>query len=62
MTKCIENAIVIGATGSVGRELIRQLSQNETCKNITVVVRRRDQELDIDSPKYNNWYWKIFYY
>ena len=45
MTKCIENAIVIGATGLVGRELIRQLSQNDTCKNITAVVRRRDEEL-----------------
>jgi Semialdehyde dehydrogenase, NAD binding domain. len=36
MTKSIENAIVIGATGLVGRELVRQLSQNARCKNITL--------------------------
>ncbi len=46
MTKSIENAIVIGATGLVGRELVRQLSQNTGCKNITAVVRQRDHELN----------------
>ncbi|WP_180165373.1 nucleoside-diphosphate sugar epimerase [Acinetobacter sp. YH12049] len=46
MTKSIENAIVIGATGLVGRELVRQLSQNARCKNITAVVRQRDHELN----------------
>ncbi|OTG82638.1 nucleoside-diphosphate sugar epimerase [Acinetobacter sp. ANC 5054] len=46
MTKSIENAIVIGATGLVGRELVRQLSLNQGCKNITAVVRRRDSELN----------------
>ena len=46
MTKCIENAIVIGATGLVGRELVRQLSLNQECKNITAVVRQRDSELN----------------
>ncbi|MGE8540332.1 NAD(P)H-binding protein [Acinetobacter sp. ANC 3813] len=46
MTKTIENAIVIGATGLVGRELIRQLSQNAQCANITAVVRQRDEEFN----------------
>jgi len=46
MIKFIENAIVIGATGLVGRELVRQLSQNEDCVNITAVVRKRDEEFN----------------
>lgn len=46
MINSIENAIVIGATGLVGRELIRQLSQNEYCANITAVVRKRDNEFN----------------
>ena len=46
MIKSIENVIVIGATGLVGRTLIRQLSQNEKCANITAVVRKRDEELN----------------
>ncbi|WP_353140626.1 NAD(P)H-binding protein [Acinetobacter pragensis] len=46
MINSIGNAIVIGATGLVGRELIRQLSQNEYCANITAVVRKRDNEFN----------------
>lgn len=46
MIKSIENAIVIGATGLVGRELIRQLSQNANCANITAVVRQRNEEFN----------------
>mgnify|MGYP000022262757 FL=1 len=46
MIKSIENAIVIGATGLVGRELVRQLSRNENCANITAVVRKRDDEFN----------------
>ncbi|RKG34090.1 NAD(P)H-binding protein [Acinetobacter tianfuensis] len=46
MSNSIDNAIVIGATGLVGRKLIQQLSQASDCRNITAVVRKRDPELD----------------
>ncbi len=46
MSKSIDNAIVIGATGLVGRELVRALSQNQYCQNITAVVRKRDEEFN----------------
>jgi len=45
MTKSIKSAIVIGATGLVGRELLNQLNRIESCEKITAVVRREDSEL-----------------
>ena len=45
MTKSIKSAIVIGATGLVGRELLKQLSLIESCQKITAVVRHEDQQL-----------------
>ncbi|OTG82880.1 NAD(P)H-binding protein [Acinetobacter sp. ANC 4648] len=47
MTKLIKSAIVIGATGLVGRELVKQLNSNPECERITVIVRREDQAFDI---------------
>ncbi|OTG65097.1 nucleoside-diphosphate sugar epimerase [Acinetobacter silvestris] len=43
MAKLIRSAIVIGATGLVGRELVKQLNSNVGCERITVVVRHEDQ-------------------
>ena len=45
MTKSIKSAIVIGATGLVGRELLKQLNQIESCEKITAIVRHEDVEL-----------------
>lgn len=45
MTKSIKSAIVIGATGLVGRELLKQLNQIERCEKITAIVRHEDTEL-----------------
>ena len=45
MTKSIKSAIVIGATGLVGHELLKQLSLIESCEKITAVVRHEDQQL-----------------
>ncbi|MFH7766463.1 nucleoside-diphosphate sugar epimerase [Acinetobacter sp. BSP-28] len=45
MTKSIKSAIVIGATGLVGRELLKQLSEIESCEKITAVVRHEDYQL-----------------
>ena len=45
MTKSIKSAIVIGATGLVGRELLKQLNQIESCEKITAIVRHEDIEL-----------------
>lgn len=45
MTKSIKSAIVIGATGLVGRELLKQLNQIESCEKITAIVRHEDTEL-----------------
>ena len=44
MTKSIKSAIVIGATGLVGRELLKQLNQIERCEKITAIVRHEDAE------------------
>ncbi len=45
MTKSIKSVIVIGATGLVGRELLKQLNQIESCEKITALVRPEDAEL-----------------
>ncbi len=45
MTKSIKSAIVIGATGLVGRELLKELNQIESCEKITAVVRQEDSRL-----------------
>lgn len=44
MTKSIKNAIVIGATGLVGKALIEQLQQNPNCEKITAIVRRESAD------------------
>ncbi|MBE9401687.1 NAD(P)H-binding protein [Acinetobacter albensis] len=45
MTKSIKSVIVIGATGLVGRELLKQLNQLEVCEKITAVVRHENAQL-----------------
>ena len=45
MTKSIKSVIVIGATGLVGRELLKQLNQFEVCEKITAVVRHENAQL-----------------
>lgn len=45
MINSIQNAIVIGATGLVGRALIKQLNELSSCEQITAVVRHYDVEL-----------------
>lgn len=45
MTKSIKSVIVIGATGLVGREVLKQLNQLEVCEKITAVVRHEDAQL-----------------
>ena len=45
MTNFIQSAIVIGATGLVGKVLIEQLNQREDCEKITAVVRHLDPAL-----------------
>ena len=42
MINSIQNAIVIGATGLVGRALIKQLNELSSCEQITAVVRHYD--------------------
>jgi len=49
MTQNIEQAIVIGATGLVGLNLIQQLQQLEDCSKILAVVRYdKVQQLELD--------------
>lgn len=45
MTNLIKSAVVIGATGLVGRELLKQLNQIESCEQILAIVRQEDQQL-----------------
>lgn len=47
MTQIIENALVIGATGLVGRSVLKQLNQLENCRKITAIVRRIDGVCDL---------------
>ncbi|MEG0486599.1 MAG: NAD-dependent epimerase/dehydratase family protein [Acinetobacter sp.] len=44
MTKSIKSAIVIGATGLVGKALIKQLQHNPDCEKITAIVRRESTD------------------
>ncbi|WP_372403168.1 nucleoside-diphosphate sugar epimerase [Acinetobacter piscicola] len=45
MTQMIKNAIVIGATGLVGKILVKKLSQLAQCEKITAIVRQEYMEL-----------------
>ena len=45
MINPIQKAIVIGATGLVGRALIKQLDELASCEQITAVVRHYDVQL-----------------
>lgn len=45
MSQLIKSAVVIGATGLVGRELLKQLNQNPTCEQIVAIVRCEDEQL-----------------
>lgn len=45
MINPIQKAIVIGATGLVGRALIKQLNELVSCEQITAVVRHYDVQL-----------------
>lgn len=45
MSQLIKSAIVIGATGLVGRELIKQLNENQSCERIVAIVRKHDKQL-----------------
>lgn len=45
MTNLIKSAVVIGATGLVGRELLKQLNQMESCEQIIAIVRQEDEQL-----------------
>lgn len=45
MSQLIKSAVVIGASGLVGRELLKQLNQHQTCEKIVAIVRREDEQL-----------------
>lgn len=45
MTKIIENAVVIGATGLIGKALLILLNQCENCAKITAIVRHIEPSL-----------------
>lgn len=45
MINPIQKAIVIGATGLVGRTLIKQLNELASCEQITAIVRHYDVQL-----------------
>lgn len=44
MTKLINKAVVIGATGLVGRKLVNELQDLAICKAILVIVRKEDEQ------------------
>lgn len=46
MIKNIKSAIVIGATGLVGRSLVNHLNQLVDCERIVVVVRKHDEQFE----------------
>lgn len=46
MTKIIKKAIVIGASGLVGRALVQSLHELGQCEQITVIVRHPISEFE----------------
>ena len=46
MSKNITNAVVIGATGLIGRILVKRLIQLESCEKLLVITRREDKSLN----------------
>ena len=46
MTKSLIHPIVIGATGLVGKQLLKRLQDEPTCQHITAVVRKYQNDLD----------------
>ncbi len=46
MTNSMKSAIVIGATGLVGKSLIEQLNSLKSCEKVTVVVRKQNPTFD----------------
>ena len=46
MIKSLTHPIVIGATGLVGKQLIKRLQDEPTCQQITAVVRKHQNDLD----------------
>src|SRR5690606_31699483 len=44
--KSLTHPIVIGATGLVGKQLIKRLQDEPTCQQITAVVRKHQNDLD----------------
>ena len=46
MAKSLTHPIVIGATGLVGKQLIKRLQDEPTCQQITAVVRKHQNDLD----------------
>ena len=46
MTKSLTHPVVIGATGLVGKQLIKRLQEEPTCQQITAVVRKYQKDLD----------------
>ena len=47
MSKLVENALVIGATGIVGQSLVHQLHELEHCQKIRVILRRPEPSFDL---------------
>lgn len=46
MTKSLIHPIVIGATGLVGKQLLKRLQEEPTCQEITAVVRTYQNDLE----------------
>ena len=44
-------AAIIGATGGIGKQLIKSLAQHDRCEKITVLVRRKLEEWDTEEIK-----------
>ena len=45
MINSIKSAIVIGATGLVGKRLLYLLNESKRCDKITAIVRSKNEEL-----------------
>lgn len=46
MSNSIVNAVIVGATGLVGKKLLLELHQLENCQNIRVIVRRHEASFE----------------
>ncbi len=61
MINSIKSAIVIGATGLVGKRLLYLLNESKRCDKITAIVRSENEELNKLKKSASNCVERLFF-